>query len=77
MFHKICVFIAVAGVTGFAFAANNKTQQIVTSEIFGNTTEEIEEEVERGNMVQTFYEPEPVYYEEPVYQNVPVWPMPG
>ena len=76
MFHKICVFIAVAGVTGFAFAAN-RTQQIVTSEVFGDTVEEVEEDVNRGERVQTFYEPEPVYYEDTVYQGAPVWPMPG
>ena len=62
MFHKICVFMAVAGVTGFAMA--EVLPQVVTSEVFGDVEEEVVEDVVR--------------YERPVIQQeVPAWPLVG
>ena len=62
MLHKICVFVAVAGVAGFAFA--EVLPQVVTSEVFGETEEEVVEEAVR--------------YQRPVVQKqVPVWPLAG
>ena len=71
MFHKLCVFMAVAGLVGVAGAAQ-RIPQITTSEVFYDSgEEEYTEEIESPE-----YEYE---YEENtvVQQNVPVWPLAG
>ena len=80
MFQKISVFAIFMGVCGAAFAASH-IPQIVTSEVFGDYEERVEEQT-----YEQVVEPEPVqvyqeYYEEyqaPVVdENVPVWPLAG
>lgn len=71
MFHKLCVFMAVAGLVGVAGAAQ-RIPQITTSEVFYDSgEEEYTEEIESPE-----YEYE---YEENtvVQQDVPVWPLAG
>ncbi len=69
MFHKLCVFMAVAGLVGVAGAAQ-RIPQITTSEVFYDSgEEEYTEEIES---------PEYEYEENTVVQqDVPVWPLAG
>lgn len=77
MFHKICAFMLVFGVTGGVFAASHVPQS-VTSEVFTDYG--------RRTSMQTYeQEPEQVYQEvyeeydgEPVEnKDIPVWPLAG
>lgn len=72
MFHKIFVFMAVAGISGIALADN--IPQIVTSEVFTESGQT--ERVEERAVVQ---EPVAVYQEDTyvVDQDVPAWPLAG
>ena len=69
MFQKVCVFMIFAGLVGVAGAADN-IPQIITSEVFYDSGEQVEQ-----------YDTEPVYvaqeYDEFAQQNVPVWPLMG
>lgn len=69
MFHKICVFTAVACLTGLAFGGE-KLPQIVTSEVFYDSepAEYIEEETEY--VAPEYVAPAPV-------QDAPAWPLAG
>ena len=62
MFHKICIFAAVFGVSGVAFAAD-MLPQVVTSEVF----------YENHPVVDEYVIEEPQY----VQRQIPVWPMAG
>ena len=69
MFHKLFVWIAFAGITGVAVAAD-KIPQIVTSEVFYDSGARVEESV-----VEMVEYPEPQIQQE--RQNIPVWPEVG
>lgn len=83
MFQKTCVFAVIAGLLSVACAADDGVQQIVTSEVFydaGQTVEEVAEEPEQ------FVQSEEVVYEEveaqdyvagEVDSDVPTWPLAG
>ena len=76
MFHKFCAFMAFAGLVSVAGAAD-KIPQVVTSEVFYNSGEQVEEYVaeEQPEYQEQVYEYEEV---QPVAQeNVPVWPLSG
>ena len=70
MFHKICVFTAVACLTGLAWGAD-RLPQIITSEVFYDS-EPAEYVAEETEVVATEYAPQPA----PV-QNAPAWPLAG
>ena len=71
MFHKLCVVMAIAGLSGVAFGVE-KLPQIVTSEVFYDSSEVEHMGTESERMVaQDFYaEPMPV-------RNAPAWPLAG
>ena len=64
MFRKMFVFIVVAGVASLANAAG-KLPQVVTSEVFYDSGEQVEERVIEEEVVQ------------PQVKEVPVWPQVG
>jgi len=65
MFHKTCVFLALACFSGMAFG-DNKLPQVVTSEVFYDY-----EPAEYVAPEQEYVAP------EPVMQEVPAWPLVG
>jgi len=78
MFQKVCLFVAIAGFIGVANARDD-IQQIVTSEVFfdrGQQVQEQEEKYSEQPEQQEYYEEE-VEEVETVEQDVPVWPLAG
>jgi hypothetical protein len=81
MFHKICAFAVVAGLVGFAGIADDGLKQIITSEVFYDQGEEVQETADKQAYVAQHEEPvyEEVSYEDysPVDSDVPAWPLVG
>lgn len=81
MFHKFCVFMAVAGFAGVACAAY-EIPQVITSEVFYDSGENTEQYVAETEVAE-----QPTYevYEyndseelaTTVAEDVPVWPLAG
>lgn len=67
MFHKFCVFLACAGLIGVA-GATESIQQVITSEVFEESGEQVESYVMQESSM-----PE---YEELEYA-IPTWPIAG
>lgn len=72
MFHKICVFMVLAGLVGVAGAAE-KIPQIITSEVFYDTN--VAEEKSFAN--EPVYNPDEFKETQIVQHGVPVWPLSG
>ena len=72
MFHKIFVFMLLAGFAGVANARDD-IEQVVTSEVFFDRSQQVEEQESYVQPVKQVEEVEEVEYVE----DVPVWPLAG
>ena len=89
MFHKICAFVLVAGLSGVACVADDGIRQVITSEVFYDEAEEVQETAAKHEEViqadEQVYEEveceecaaEEVVEIKEVNPDVPVWPLAG
>ena len=80
MLHRFCLFTIGIFMSGIAFGAY-EPQQIVTSEVFYNYADEVNDfDAEENQFVAEEYSEPDYQFEpvaEPVVQEVPVWPIAG
>ena len=70
MFQRICVFALFVGIFGAASAVDGM-HQIVTSEIFSDHDEQMQEKISQTDYasLEPFYQEQQVVYQEPVYRG--------
>ena len=82
MLHKVCVFMMLAGFTGFAFG-EPEMYQAITAEVFSDSEEDVRVDTvaDKGEYehVEKYTQQEPKQFNQRVVpeKEVPVWPIPG
>lgn len=79
MFHKVCAFVLIAGLSGVACVADDNIQQVVTSEVFYDEGQEVRETTVKAAPQDEAQVVEEVTYEEyaETDADVPAWPLAG